>query len=630
MIKRPCEATQLKMNKRPCEATQPQTITIFLGAHGLEPDTHHGRHKTRSLNPHHYDNGFRVNFLSFAGYANIKTIVGLVFVRETEEAQNKIITEITNSGYDDYRLFTSVTAQQLNGLGTDHVALSYLVPSIFSRKEITSQAASISVIDDMKNEMRALGMLADIEYSKTSPPEKIENPQFEKWWWFDNNPGDDWRELNAKRRTGISRAAGNTEDNPILSTNGLFILHTTNKDHQPFSISDIHDATDYEVANETYSGPSSPLTIITPVAIKRRNLLRKINYTSYWKKWIEASDFREVPDEDVLEIGSIDEAVFIVTQIYYAFLHDATDNDAELDSVAEIDEEKYVNEGDGTESPVAKGPESPPLLLSQFIKNRLKAIIDPRTVKSSELHGLSKDANENVQNIRKTFWEKANAADALEKRIEEIKQKQMVTRQTSKIAEEMEVQLANADDQLDDTRVDLTAAKKESAELESKLEVLKIEIIADVTTFISALISQWNQDVKAVIKNIIMRNKLKNILKFGIFHKRLSLSQIILFFRSLGYNIINIVDPSCFVLKAPRSFPTDQYTQELVESHQGMKFELPPPLTWNEQLGVLAKLLTPPPSGRGGTKRKRSYSRKRRTRKKRCVTRRYRRSRRRS
>ena len=421
MIKRPCEATQLKMNKRPCEATQPQTITIFLGAHGLEPNTHDGRPKTRSLNPHHYLRDFKVNFLSFAGYANIKTIVGLVFVREPEEEQEKIINEIKQSGYDTKNLFDSVVAQQLNGLGTDHVALSYLVPRIFSGKEITSQAASISVIDDMKKEMWALGMLADIEYSKTSPPEKIENPHFEKWWWFDNNPGDDWRELNAKRRTGISRAAGNTEDNPILSTNGLFILHTTNEDHKPFSISDIHDSSDYEFANKKYFRSSSPLTIITPVAIKRRNLLRKINYTSYWKKWIEASDFSEVPDEDVLEIGSIDEAVFIVTQIYYAFLHDATDNPAELDSVAEIHEEKYVKHGERVERPVAEYPQppqppQPPRPLLKFIKNRLNAIIDPRTVKSSELHGLSKDANENVQNIRKTFWEKANAADALEKK----------------------------------------------------------------------------------------------------------------------------------------------------------------------------------------------------------------------
>lgn len=617
------------MNKRPRKETQ--TITIFLGAHGLEPNTHPERVGTRSLNPHHYPRDFTLNFLSFAGYANIKTLVGLVFVREPEEEQEKIITEITNSVYDDkYRLFTSVTAQQLNGLGTDHVALSYLVPRIFSRKEITSQAASISVIDDMKNEMWALGMLADIKYSKTSPPERIENPHFEKWWWFDNNPGDD-RRRDTQERTGISRAAGNTEDNPILSTNGLFILHTTNEDHKPFSISDIHDATDYEVANETYSGPSSPLTIITPVAIKRRNLLRKINYTSYWKKWIEASDFSDVPDEDVIKIGSIDEAVFIVTQIYYAFLHDATDNPAELDSLPEIHEEKYVTEGDGTERPVAKGPPPPPPLLDESIKNMLKKLILPPAAEANKLIKLSEAANITVQIQRNYLRTAGNAADELEGQIKERAQ-QIQTRRIAKLIYAMKEQLADADRELDIIRTKLTAAKEDSAELESQLVQLQRKIVAGVTELISHLISLEDTDtagVKAVIKNIIMRNKLKNILKFGIFHKRLSLSQIILFFRSLGYNIINIVDPSCFVLKPPRSFTTDQqHTQEL--DQEQFEPKLPPPLTWNEQLGVLTPLLTTQPSRAGGTKRKRSYSRKRRTRKKRCVTRRYRRSRRRN
>ena len=602
------------------------TITLFIGAHGSEPDTHprrvgtpdtHPRRVgTRSSNHHHYPPGFTVNFLSFAGYANIKTEAGILYKKEDDAEQLERMTKIHSL---NSRLITNKTAEQLYGLGTDHVTLSYLVPSIFQGKEITTQAESISVMEDMKKEMLAVGILADLNFSKSSPPERTENPQFEKMWWFSNNPGDDRRRPDTQERSEIARAAGNRADNPILSTNGLFILDTTKEEHQPFSISDI--------GYGEFDAITQDFRLITSVAIKRRNLLRKINYTSYWKKWIEASDFSEVPDEDVLEIGSIDEAVFIVTQIYYAFLHDATDNPAELDSVAEIHEEEYMNEGEKAERPVAEGPQ-PPQPLHESITNMLKAIIEPQTAKSLELHRLSRHAYEHVQKIRATFLTEANAADALEKRIEQIKQGQMVTRQTSKNVEDMEDQLANTDKQLDEQRITLTAAKEESAELESQLDELKGKIIADVTQFIRVLISQSDMNVKATIKNIIMRNKLKNILKFGIFHKRLSLSQIILFFRSLGYNIINIVDPSCFVLKAPRSFQRDQHTLDLDDSLQGMKFEpnLPPPLPWSEQLGVLATLLTPP-SGRGGTKRKRSYSRKRRTRKKRCVTRRYRRSR---
>lgn len=587
--------------------TKMKTITLFIGAHGSEPDTHPGRVDTRSSIPDRYGQDV-INFLSFAGYANIRTEVGVVFVRPQPTEQEKIIEKIKTSGST---LFGSKVAEQLNGLGTDRVTLSYLVPEIFNDgRTITTQAESMFVMEDMKKEMLGLGMLAELRYSETSQPKIDTNPTFEKMWWFNNNPGDDRRRFNTLERTGFARAAGNRADNAILSTNGLFILHTTEDEHQPFSISNIH-----EVTNE------KGLNLINYDAIRRRNLLRKINYTSYWKKWIDAYDFSEVPDKDVIKIGSIDEAVFIVTQIYDTFLNGATDNPDKLDSV-EIDEE--YTESDA-ETPVAEGPQPPPLL-DESIKNMLKAIIQPQTAESLKLHGLSKDAKENVQKIRATFLKEANAADALEKMIEQIKQGQMVTRQYMRKTEEMEKTLAADDTRLEELRAELTAAKEESAKLESELDVLKSEIIAGVTEFIRYVISQPNQDVKAAIKNIIMRNKLKNILKFGIFHKRLSLSQIILFFRSLGYNIINIVDPSCFVLKPPRSFQMDIDTQAIDDSQGGIDVRPPPPppLDWTEQLTRLETLLSTGRSGggKGSTKRKRSYSRKRRTRKKRYATRR--------
>jgi hypothetical protein len=55
------------------------TITIYPGAHGSKPDTHPGRPETRSSDePNRYPSGFKVNFLSLAGYAHIKTEVGIV------------------------------------------------------------------------------------------------------------------------------------------------------------------------------------------------------------------------------------------------------------------------------------------------------------------------------------------------------------------------------------------------------------------------------------------------------------------------------------------------------------------------------------------------------------------------
>jgi hypothetical protein len=267
----------------------------------------------------------------------------------------------------------------------------------------------------------------------------------------------------------------------------------------------------------------------------------------------------------------------------------------------------------------------------------LKAKIQPQTGEASELYESIKRANDVVQKQRDTFLKDANAADALEKMIEEINQRPMVTRRTSQSVDEMKQQLSAADKNLDVQRLELTKEKDTVATLESELDQLRDKIVADVTDFIRELISlpDLPLEVKAAIKNIIMRNKLKNILKFGIFHKRLSLSQIILFFRSLGYNI-NIVDPTCFVLKAPRSFQTDLDTQEIDDSQQGLvKHKRPPPTHWTEKA---RKLVSMPIVKRhcafastgckgGGTKRKKSYSRKRRTRRKRRVTRRRRRMR---
>ena len=579
-VTQPVEVTQPFKRNRPVEM---QTITLFMGAHGSDPDIAN-EVKLRSSNPHLYDNGFTVNFLSFAGFANIKTIVALVFVREPEEEQEIIIKKIKQSGYDTKNLFDSVVANQLNGLGTDRVALSYLVPSIFRGKKINTQSESITVIGDMKNEMRALGMLADIDYSETSPPKRIENPPFEKWWWFDNNTGDDLRRFNTKKRTGFARAAGNREDNPILATNGLFILHTTNDEHSPFSISNIKDS---EYADE------NGLRIITSDAIKRRNLLRKINYTSYWKKWIEAFDFSGVPDDDVLEIGSIEEAVFIVKQIYYAFRSkNATDDPDELDGVAEIEEDTYVNEGERVEEPVAKCKlPALSLSLSQTIINQLKTRILPQADKATSLNILIKRANEDVQTQRDTFFRAAEAADELEKQINERTRQRQLRSDTPQIAV-LNDELARADKELEGLRGELTKAMNHAAELNSELDKSKGILGAGVTEFIRHLISQpVPEEVKAAIKNIIMRNKLKNILKFGIFHKRLSLSQVILFFRSLGYNIINIVDPSCFVPKAPRPLETDIDSQILSDSQKDIVEPKSPPLDWCEELTMLVDLL---------------------------------------
>jgi hypothetical protein len=155
------------------------TITICIGAHGSTTAV-----RTRSGDDIRYPLDFNLNFLSIAGRANIQTQVGLLFKRENKEEQAKLISDIQK--YDTYSLLRDDVPIRLGGLGTDYVTLSYLVPNIFVRhgtiRTINDQDESLKVMEEMEPEMRALAMLADIKYSKSSPPEIFKNEQIKKMY----------------------------------------------------------------------------------------------------------------------------------------------------------------------------------------------------------------------------------------------------------------------------------------------------------------------------------------------------------------------------------------------------------------------------------------------------------------
>ena len=60
-----------------------------------------------------------------------------------------------------------------------------------------------------------------------------------------------------------------------------------------------------------------------------------------------------------------------------------------------------------------------------------------------------------------------------------------------------------------------------------------------------------------------MSNKLKNILKTAIFNKKISLNQIILFFRGLEYKELGIADPACCVTKPQKDMSVVDKTMQL-------------------------------------------------------------------
>ena len=579
------------------------SITLYTAAHGSEPIEN--KRSLRSSNMHNYRGKPEVSFLSFAGLANVTTEMGIITKGE------------------------GPIAEKLCGKGIDYAILAHLTPAIFkvnAEKGTPYSKHARGLMEDFMEEIMKLGKdLVGIEYSKTSPPVIIENPQFDKKWWFADNAGHDLRKRRG--RSNPSRPAGATKDNPIIAIPGLYILQTSRPELNLWSLSNITGVEEY-----------TPEGFLTMSAIKKRNLLRKIKYTSFLRPYIDGFDFSNIPDTDVIELGNVTEAVVILKQIYYAFNSEyAMDDPGDEEEINEFIEE--VGE-DMLPQPPKEIKEMLPPPPKEIIKMLARLLAHSGFV--TNMVELVKRANERVKSNRAIFLEAADRADLLEEQIKQL-EANTVTRSKAIIADDMTTKLRNLDTELDVLRIQLTTAKSDAATVESELDEIKGVIIENITEFIRNILSPKldNPALKAVIKNIIMRNKLKNILKTGILHKVLTLRQVILFFRGLGYNIY-IVDPSCFVLRN-KDPPLEQVTdtQEIVGSQDGLVEveRYPPPLVWSDELAKLAGSFEEdrrgtdsamgskrPNHGKGGgTKRKRSmrsYSRKRRTRRKRYTRRR--------
>lgn len=505
-----------------------KTITLYIGAHGCEL-TKGLRMSLRSSNPHNYSNGLTVNFLSMAGLANIETEMG-------------ILTIVKVRPKDESELHTAAAAETLRYSGTDEATLAYLVPEIFT-EEITSQAQAVALMTRMEEEIMKLAELARLEFSPTSLPVRIKNPQFEKKWFFEGNPREDLRRDIPGVRSGPARFAGEKQYNPIMAIYGLFILQTTDVDVKPsFSISDIPDV-------EKIQSEETGIRLIIPHSITSRNLLDKISYTSYWKKWIDAFDFSSIPDKDISEVGSVTEAIYVLKQMMYTFTAKNYNQDNPSDEI--FDGMPTVDDRSGL-PPVVPG-------IAEMLERIATSTIMP-------MLGSLERQKSSVDDLQTEISRLDEMANALEQEIE-LSKVEIQTRSKSEARAEMEIKLEKIDKvKLVELQQKFDEARERVTRIENELDARKHKIIDDFTGFIDKTLKSngSSPEVKATIKNIIMRNKLKNILKLGIRDKQLTLSQVLIFFHSLGYNIVNIVDPSCFTLKGPPKPPETQVdTQDI-------------------------------------------------------------------
>lgn len=547
-------------------AVQGSAVSIYLSCHGSEM-CNPSKKQTRADNPIKYTS-IDVNCLIVSGSGNVHTEVGVVVEPKRRKCYSDLVTKPLIAHLKEYC--------RSNEFGT----LTYLIPHIYGDDPSFygpyDSASSSRKLKTMLEEMLCLGTHSDINYPKSSLPEIVPNPHFNKKYFFGFNPHERDRRSETHGKTGVlmrsnpARQCGDPDQNTVFTYPGLYITATTNVLHKPFSLSDIlgKDAHDLVPIEE----------------IKKRNLLTKHNYLLFWRGHIESLDFSDFPDEDVLDIGDIFSAIHIFKQLAYVFGTSITDAEADA-------EEMMINElpnDDGSQTMHSTQSHS-----SGHLLRFKELLISLKSLEIEEKSKLVQEAEQHVQSARKEFSEKADFADHLEEMINELKKEiqrdegkieQIKTEITDKTAQletmtlklqhktaqletlkaELEVmilELADADEVYKEKRTILQTEKARHASLIDALDRVKNDLHEQIKQFIASILMTDNEELKSIIKNLIMMNKLKNILKTGILYKKLSLRQIVTFFRGVRYEILDIIDPSCFKVQIEQTPVVNTDTQ---------------------------------------------------------------------
>ena len=630
-------------------AVQGSAVSIYLSCHGSEM-CNPSKKQTRADNPIKYTS-INVKYLTVSGFANVSTEVGVV-VDVVELGRHPCYSDLVTK----LLIQTLIKYRHSNEFGT----LTHLIPRIYSNDPYNS-ASSYAKLQKMKQEMLCLGTHSDINYPKSSLPVIVTNPHFNKKYFFGFNPYERDRRSETHGKTGVlmrsnpARQNGDPDQNTVFTYPGLYITATTNVHHKPCSLSDIlvKDADGLVPIEE----------------IQKRNLLTKHNYLLFWRGHIESLDFSDFPDEDVLDIGDIFSAIHIFKQLAYVFGTSIAEAEAEAEAEADA-EERMINElpnDDG--SPTMRSAQSHS---SGHLLRFKELLISLQSLDIREKSNLVQQAEQHVQAARKEFSEKADFADHLEEMINKLKEEiqrdddkieqmkanitdktqqiehktaqletttpqlQHKTAQLEKLKAELEVmklELEDADKVYIEKRTILQAEKAHHASLIEELDRVKNLLHEQIKQFIASILMTGDKPLKSIIKNLIMMNKLKNILKTGILYKKLSLRQLVTFFRGVRYEILDIIDPSCFKVQIAQTPVVNEVThtdtQDIPEESDDPKRQ-PDERDWTESLFPPDRNKKPKPGGgarnrnssirrtrkrsnNGGKTRKSKYSRKHRS-----------------
>ena len=502
-----------------CSLRFPKTCTIWLSSHAGSIDMSVEEDSTTTNSTIQPNSQMKVFLMSMAGPDGVENLTEMGPIKMPFSAIKPESRYLTESNVD-----------KLQRRSVEYGVHTLLVPNIYAKTpECTDMGRP--KLEELLKETLALETLADIKY--THPPTIIEDPRTNKVYFIEPHKDETTRQdvgNDPMRRSNPPRLSGDPFDNMVYRFYGINILHTSDDEHARFAISNMPVNEDGFVHHED---------------IMNGNILTKHNYDNFWKKHLTERDFTGVPDEFVSDMG--DDA-YVSVAIFKKFCADIGMTKSKKVRVNYPEHIKKIHDA----VKVAVG----------VIKTTTDLVIETQ---------------ERVSDVRAEIVRTADVADAVEGKYNELAERRRTRLLVSNIEPELKAKIDAADAIWEEARRVLVSAKAADAEANEAAQQAKNAaaetINAAIKQCIDNIISSSDSpaELKKLLKNIIMSNKLRNILKLGILNKRISLNQIILFFRGLEYKILCIGDPACsrpVKLKNPLEAVTVRQvdTQELGDS----------------------------------------------------------------
>ena len=504
--------------------------SVWVSGHGYElrPEEQTISMRTRTQNTIKYDGTLKVFHLSMAGLANVTTEMGIIY-KMFESLRLK----------SDY--LTPEIVKLLQYRSTEYATLTWLVHQIYSNQYDKCQENMVRLkLEELKKEMLVLEQLADIAYARFSPPTIIENPHSNKVYSLKPNPNENIRRAEAVR-SGSVRLSGYPPYNLIWALYGMYLFNTSDEDLAYFSISNL---------------PVDEHGFVDPQEIIKRNLLTPENYAKL-KDWLNQKDFSGVPDYHVSDIGDDPEASFVIFKKFCKNI--GITNSARRRKV------------------VLKHP-----VIAKHIKVLRSDVMIAADTMRDAIRQLHESANI-VSVVRAEFKRTADLADKAEEKHKVLLSRVNTRFESAVIEHALRAEYNAAEAIWQEARNELVKAKASDAavnENAQQVEKHASEVIIDaIKKCIDDIIrsSEEHAELKRILKNIIMSNKLRNILKTAILNKKISLKHIILFFSGLEHRELGIADPACAVIK-PLQHPQDVDAIRQIDTQEldDPSFVLPP------------------------------------------------------